>query len=266
MSGAMWAFLRRDYRLARTARLALAWQIVSVACTVPTMYYLGRLLRPPAPVLCASGGDYFAFVSVGVACLGLCSAGMGACAAAVRQEQMGGTLDVLLLSPAPVWALAAGASLWTMLVAAGQTGLYLVFAAIAFHLDFSRANVAGAAAALVLTMGVCAALGVLSASLVLLLRRPDVLTSLVTSASVLLAGVFYPTRVLPSALQRAAELLPLTHALRALRLALLRGDGVAALGTELRALLLFVLVLSPVALVAGRVALAEARRSGIPAG
>jgi len=72
------AFLKRDYLLASYSRLAFAWQVFTVVLVAPTLYYLGRLIRPAAsPHLVPYGGDYFAFVILGVALFGLLAAVMG---------------------------------------------------------------------------------------------------------------------------------------------------------------------------------------------
>lgn len=258
-----WAFLRRDYLLARLSRLQFAWQAMTVVFATPTMYYLGRLIGPAgSPALSRFGGDYFAFVVVGVAFLGFLLTTMGACAAAIRNEQVGGTLDVLLGMPAPLPVLALGLSLWTTLVAAGQAALYLSFAAWLFRLDFSHANLLSCAVLLALSVAAVAALGILSAAFVVATRHWDPLTGVLASASALLGGVFYPIDVLPRDLQAIAWCLPVTPALRGIRLALLRGDGLAALRGEVLALAAFAAIVAPVALLAFRWALHEARRSG----
>jgi len=263
MSAPVLALFRRDYLLASTSRLALAWQIMAVGFAVPTLYYLGRLIYPAAiPSLRAAGGDYFTFVVLGVSTATFFSAMMGACAAAVRNEQMGGTIETLLVMPASLPVMALGSSLWTLLIAAGQALFYFVLASAVFPMHLAHANLAGIAAVAAATIATFVPLGMLSAAFVLLFRRPDVLTGTLASVSVLLAGVFYPSTVLPPALQRAAEFVPLTHALRAFRLAAIRGDGPAALQGDLSALLVFAAVLLPVALLACRAALHEVRRSG----
>lgn len=259
----LYAFLRRDYQLARSSRLALVWNVLTILFATPTMYYLGRLIQPSASRhLVQFGGDYFAFVVIGVALSGLFSTIMGSWAAAMRNEQMGGTLEALLVMPASIPRLAAGASLWTILIAAGQTLLYLLLGGVVFRVNFSHVNALATAAILAVTMIVFAELGVLAAAYVLFFRSPDLLSGTMTGASVLLAGVFYPTSVLPPALQRLAEWIPLTHVLRALRLTLLKGYGVEAVWRQGLILMLFALALLVPAILGFSVALREARRSG----
>ena len=260
----LWAFVRRDYRLASASRLTLAWQLATVLFAAPTMYYLGRLIQPvSSPDLQPYGGDYFAFVIVGLAFSGFFSAMMHAWATGIRNEHLGGTLDAVLVSPVSLLTVAMGASLWGTLVAAVQTLVYLLVGRAMFHLSFGHVNPASLVVAALITMVVFASLGMISAALILLLRSGDALTGVLAGMSMLLAGVFYPTTVLSPALQRVAQWVPLTHALQALRLALLTGAGISALWEEIVTLVLFAFLLAPLAVFVLHAALNAARRSGI---
>ncbi len=259
----LWAYLKRDYLLASASRLAFIWQVASVVFAAPTLYFLGRLIQPGAsPHLAAFGGDYFAFVILGVAMLGFLSAGMGATAAAVRHEQLVGTLETVLTTPTPLPTLGMGASLWAVLTAAGQAVLYLLLGVRVFGMDVTGANLMSVLLLVVLASAAYASLGIFSAAFVLFFKYPDPLTTVFSAVSAFLAGVFYPTTVLPPALQQIAQLLPLTHAVRGLRLAVLQGYGPSALWREVLFLTLFIAVAIPLAVVAFKVALVQAKRSG----
>ena len=263
MANQLWAFVRRDYLLASASRLTFAWQLATILLAAPTMYYLGRLMQPvSSPELQPYGGDYFAFVIVGIAFSGFFSAMMSAWATGIRNEHLGGTLDAVLVSPVSLLTVAMGASVWGTFVAAVQMGVYLLVGRAVFHLSFGHLNMAGAIATMVVTMVVFASLGTLSAALILLLRSGDLLTAMLAGVSVLVAGVFYPTTVLSPALQRLGQWVPLTHALQALRLAILAGAGIGALSEEITTLLLFALVLAPVAVLVLHAAVSAARRLG----
>lgn len=262
-----WAFLRRDYLLAGTSRLSLTWQVASIFFATPILFYLGRLIQPATSAhLTPFGGDYFAFVIVGVAVFGVLTTGMAAPAAALRHEQMIGTLDALMATPTAPHTLALGASLWNVLVAALQGLVYVVVGVLIFGLEVRTAGLAGAAVVLALALVTFAALGIVSAAFVVVLRHADPLSGLFAAASALLGGVFYPTSVLPLPLQRLAELVPLTHALRAMRLALLQGQGLTALWGEVAILLLFLSILTPLAVLAMWWAVQQAKISGTLSG
>jgi ABC-2 type transport system permease protein len=259
------AFLRRDWRLARTSSFGLAWQTATIICATPTIYYLGRLVRP-GPPLAPYGSGYFGFAIVGIAFSGLLACTMGTCAAALRQEQVGGTLDVLLRMPAPMPVLAIGAALWPMLLGLAQALLYVSLGAVLFHLSFAGANLLGAATMIGLAVMVWAALGLVSVAFVLLFRRAEPLTAAMAGVGVMLGGVFYPVDILPPRAQIVARLLPLTHALTGLRLAMLRGVGVAGLVSPILALSVWCAAAVPLGLLVLRWALHEAKSAGTVSG
>ncbi len=62
----------------------------------------------------------------------------------------------------------------------------------------------------------------------------------------LLGGIIYPVSVLPPALQLVARAIPVTYSLEAMRAALLSGASIADVWPDVRAFLLFALVLLPV--------------------
>jgi ABC-2 type transport system permease protein len=93
-------------------------------------------------------------------------------------------------------------------------------------------------------------------------RRANPVAVVLGTLSVFLSGVLYPTTVLPSWLQGAGKLLPLTHALAVLRGALLRGSSPAELGGSLQALAIFAVVLSGLGLGLFVVAFRRARVDG----
>lgn len=259
----LWAFLKRDYLLAGASRLTFAWQLATILFAAPTMYYLGRLIQPvSSPDLQPYGGDYFAFVIVGIAFSGFFSAMMSAWATGIRNEHLGGTLDAVLVSPVSLLTVAMGASLWGTFVAAIQTVVYLLVGRAVFHLSFGSASAAGVIVVVLATMVVFASLGMISAALILLLRSGDALTAVLAGVSLLVAGIFYPTTVLSPALQRVAQWVPLTHSLQAIRLALLTGAGVGRLWEEIVTLVLFAFLLSPVAVIALYTAVGMAKRLG----
>jgi ABC-2 type transport system permease protein len=257
------AFVRRDWTAARSSTFSLAWQGMTILFATPTLYYIGRLVRPGTPSLAPYGGDYFTFAILGIAFSSFLASVMGSCAAAVRQEQLGGTLDTLLTMPASLATLALGASLWPLLLMAVQSLLYLGVGMALFHINFAHANVAGTVVIVALMTTVTGAFGVLAAAFVLLFRRADPLTGVVAGVGAVLAGVFYPVDILPPRARALSELVPLTPALHGLRLAVMRGAGFDVLEPSILVLLGWCLLAVPLAVVVAKAALYEARRSGV---
>jgi ABC-2 type transport system permease protein len=119
-----------------------------------------------------------------------------------------------------------------------------------------------ALAVIALTTLVFVSMGVLSASFTMVWKRGDPLGPLLSVTFFLLGGVVYPTKVLPGWLESVAALLPITHAIRAVRAILLQGSSLAEVATELWILVGFAATLLPLSLFAFSAAVQKAKRDG----
>lgn len=257
------AFLRRDWLTETSYRLSFVLQIAGILVNVFTFYFVARLFgAAAAPFLAPYGGDYFAFVLIGLAFSGYFSLGLTSFGSAIRQAQMSGTLEAMLMTPTGTAAIVLGSSLWEYAIMSVRVLLYLAIGAVLGNIDLSHVNLGAGLIVLVLAILVFSALGVLASSVILIAKRGDPVTWLANMLFVFLGGVYYPTTILPGLLQPLAELIPMTPALRALRLALLQGASVQTIAPDLLVLLLFAIVLIPLCLVAFQYAIALAKREG----
>jgi ABC-2 type transport system permease protein len=138
---------------------------------------------------------------------------------------------------------------------------YIVAGAL-LGVDFSVANIPAAILALALTLVSYSGLGVLAAALVILIKRGNPLGWLIRGGSIVLGGVFYPTDVLPQALQVVAQALPVTHSLDVLRRTVLLGEGLDQVAGGLLALVLLSAIYIPLGLLAFAGAVRIARTDG----
>jgi len=115
---------------------------------------------------------------------------------------------------------------------------------------------------MILTILAFSGIGLLSAAFITVLKQGSPISWVIGTASGLLGGVFYPVTVLPSWLQSYAYLLPITHALEAIRKVLLKGATFSAIYNEILALSIFVMLLFPLGLFAFSYGLKLARKEG----
>jgi ABC-2 type transport system permease protein len=102
----------------------------------------------------------------------------------------------------------------------------------------------------------------MAAAFVMYFKKGDVLVTLISSASALLGGVFFPSNALPAMIQPFSRLLPISYTTDGVRRALLAGETVGSLLPEIQILLVFAAVLLPAGLLVFRLALRGARRDG----
>ncbi len=261
--GRILAFLRRDIRIQVSYRLATLLQLLGILISVAAFYFVARLLGPAAsPYLAEYGGDYFAFVLIGIAFGGYQAVGLYAFSEAIRSGQMQGTLEAILVTPTRLETFLGTSALWSFLLASAQVVLYLGVGVILFGAPLGPANIGTALLVLLLSLLAFSGLGILSAAFILVTKRGDPVNFVLGGLSTLLSGVYYPVGVLPPWLRSVSFLLPMTHALRAMRLALLQGAGPSQVGTELAWLALFAALALPAGVLAFRQALRRARSEG----
>jgi ABC-2 type transport system permease protein len=85
---------------------------------------------------------------------------------------------------------------------------------------------------------------------------------MVQGFSYLLGGVYYPVSVLPGWGQALAQVLPITHALEAMRQCLLNGASLADVRGSILGLLIFSAVAGPLSMAAFALALKRVRKEG----
>lgn len=259
----VWAFLVRDYHVETSYRLSFVFTIGGVVVRALVFFFLSEFIEKATGGLLGDyGGDYFSFVIIGIALGGYFSTGLTSFATALRQSQTTGTLEVMILTPTPVSWLIIGSAVWSYVYTTFRVLVYLLVGALFLGLDLSHANYPAALLVLLLSIVSFASLGILAASLIMVVKRGDPVTAVFGSASNLIGGVFYPVAILPPWLQLFAYMLPLTYALQAMRGALLLGSSWQQLAPDMLALLLFCVVLFPLALLVFRYAVDKARAEG----
>jgi ABC-2 type transport system permease protein len=256
------AFVRRDFRLERSYRLAFLTSLGGAFTTLLSAGFLSRLVPSHQASLRPYGGDYFTFVLVGTATLSYFSVALGSFSGSLSQEQQQGTMEALLVSPRdPRLLLVCGAG-WPFLFATVQLVLYLVVGGLLFHARVAAGHLALAGALLFLTIVAFSAVGLAVASVMVLVKRVGLLVGLIAAAFTLLGGVLYPISVLPRPLQLVAQALPMAHGLDGVRLALVEHPDVGAIGRDAAVLAVFAAILLPAALQGFRMALRRGRRTG----
>ena len=262
----MYEFLRRDAKVALSYRLQFFFQIASVLSVSITFFFLSIMMRQVEGgirSLDAYGGRYFGFVLIGIAFSSYLDAALRMLAQAVRQAQMTGTLEAMLATRTPVGAVVAGSAVYTLVFTTARAALFLGFGSLLLEGQQLHWEAwPGAALVLALTIAATLALAVFSAGFIVWFKQGDPVTGAIAGLSWLLSGILYPKEIFPAGVQRLADLLPMTHTLRAMRLALLTGADVAAFSGSVVFLAAFAGVGIPAALVWFRFAVGRARRAG----
>ena len=255
------AFLRRDLRIELSYRANLAFGLIGGFALLMVFYFVGATVGA-APALARHGGDYFAFAVVGVAATGPLHAALVELARRVREAQVSGTLEAVLATPVGPARAIVYSVLYPLGSSCVRMALLLAGGALLFDLPIASRGIPTALVVLAVAFAGYGAMGLLSAAFTVRFQRGDPVAFMLDMVSVLLGGVFYPVEVLPPPLQAASRFLPATHALEALRRALLGGAGLAEVAPSLAALAAFAAVGAPAAWLAFRWAIRRAKDDG----
>jgi len=245
------AFLVRDFTIARTYKFAYALELLGIVFYVAGLYFLSKIVGGVVPHdVELYGADYFSFVLIGVAFSGYITLSLGSFAEAIREAQLEGTLESLLVTPTSLSTIILSAALYPFIFTTFSVIIYFFFGVALFGFRLGNANYLSAVFILILSMVACSGLGLLSAAFVMMFKKGSPLGWIIGSLSTLLSGILYPVSVLPWWLQQLSLLLPLTYSLDGLRHALLENYPLAELLPDIGALALFTMVLLPAGLIA----------------
>jgi ABC-2 type transport system permease protein len=258
-----WVFFRRDAAIALSYRAAFVVQFVGLALLLSVMYYVGKTVGSQSlPALARYGGNFLAFLLIGIALTDCVTLSLVSFASQVREAQTTGTLEATLISPVRLSAILIYSSLWNYFLSAVRFALYVVVGGAAYGLDLSHARILSAAIIFLLTVLCFMGIGVLWAGIVLLIKRGEGVISAVSILTAMLTGVLFPASVLPAWVQKISSLIPLTAALDGMRLALLRGYGLRDLAGTIATLVVFAVVLLTAGILGFNLAVQIGRRTG----
>lgn len=257
------AFLLRDFRQTVSYRFAFVLDILGVFFNAATFYFVAKLFgEATTPHLESYGGNYFPFVLIGIAFSTYQTVGLTSFSQSLRQEQFMGTLESILVAPIRISTFLTGSALWDFTYATFEVAFYFVVAFVAFGLTLPNANILPAVVSLFLTLTTFMGLGILAAAFILLFKRGNPVTWAIATASELLGGVYFPTKILPDWMKSISEWIPMTHALESLRATLLRNAGFQEVGANLAFLGIFTLVIWAIGIFAFQLALKKTQDDG----
>lgn len=256
------SFVKKDFIETTNYKFAFLMQFGSIFISLAIFFFLDKTLgKIVLKELERYGGDFFSFILIGLAFTNYYSLGLTSFSSNLRNAQLKGTLEALLVTPTPLPLIVFGSSIWAFLFATVKVVLFLLIGSFFFKADLAN-NYLGACLVLVLTIIVFCSIGILSASFIMIFKRGDPIYWIFGTASNLIAGIYFPVSVLPEFLRKFSVLLPITHSLEAMRLLLLKDYSLGAVWPQVRALILFMIVLLPISMLFFKFAVTIAKQEG----
>lgn len=257
------AFVWRDFISETSYKFSFVMQLVGIFISTLTFFFISKLLGDVGVrYLKPYGGNYFSFVLIGVAFYSYLGVSMRSLSESIREGQMLGTLEALLVTQTEIPTIIISSSLYSFVWASFRVGVYLLLGVFVFGVSMNNANLVGALLILILTIISFSSLGIISASFIMILKRGDPISWIFTNISGLLGGLYYPISILPNWLQKFSYLLPVTYSLEGMRLALLKGCSLGELMPNIVALVIFSIIMLPLSILIFGYAVRKAKIDG----
>ena len=184
------AFVLLRYRLQRTFRFSLLWELVGTAATFTATYYFSQLVRGDNIAgLERYAGNYLGFAMVGYVLstfLALSISQMGAWFSAAQNN---GTLEAIAGTGVGLFESACYASIYPLLKNTIRIVVYLSFAALIADVALTTSAWLSLLGIVCATVIAFSSLGLFGACFVVLFRRPNPLVGPLAGASLILSGV-----------------------------------------------------------------------------
>lgn len=257
------AFLKKDFLMESSYRMSFFFNFFGILVSILSYYFINKLFGSKmVPHLAAFGVDYFSYVLLSSAFFGYVGVGLGSFSERIRTEQQQGTLEAVLLTPTRVSTILFSLVLWNLILATIDLLVYVALAVFLFKISFANINVVSAVVIFILTVASFSGLGIISASFIMVFKRGNPFGWVLGSLEGLIGGVYFPITVLPGWLQFLAKFFPITHAIRAIQLAVYQGYPLTSLWQEAGLLFIFSVALLPLAIVSFKFSLRKARKAG----
>jgi ABC-2 type transport system permease protein len=257
------AFMRRDLLVAWSYRAAFVTDWFAMISQVIVFFFVGQIVQPAAiPSFGGTQATYMEFVAVGITVSAFMAVGLGRVFSAIRQEQMQGTLETLLLTPTALTTIQIGSVVYDLAYVPIRTSIFLGLTSLIFGTTYDWSGLVPTTLVLIAFIPFVWGLGVLSAAWTLTFKRGTGVVGVLTSALTIGSGAYFPIDVFPEWAQAILRFSPVTIALNAAREALLGGRGVLDLLPSILVLLPAAAISMTVGIVAFRLALERERRRG----
>ena len=238
------AFVRRDVLVAWSYRLAFFSDWINLALQVALFYLVGVIVDERK--LPSYGGEqttYMEFVTLGITLGAFVALALARVAMGIRQEQLTGTLESLMMTPTAPGTIQVGTVAYDLIYIPVRTALFVLIIALGFGLDYKLNGILPATAVLLAFIPFVWGIGIATAAAILTLRGGGGAAAIALTVLTIGSAAYYPIEVFPGWTQQLVEWNPMTIAAEGLREALLAGTTWGEVGRRIA-------VLAPASIVA----------------
>lgn len=219
------AFVRRDFLVAWSYRASFVTDWVGLLVQAFLFTFIGKLIdQNQLPTYNGTQTTYVEFVAIGISLSVFVQIGLTSMSAGLRQEQLIGTLESLLMTPTATTTIQLGAVMYQLIYVPIRTAVFLVLMAVFAGADFVATGLLPAAILLVAFIPFIWGLGVASAAAVLTFRRGAGGIAFGVGLMTIASGAYFPLELLPHWIETLANLNPMAIAIEGMRDGLIGGS------------------------------------------
>jgi ABC-2 type transport system permease protein len=251
------AVVKKDAITALRYRNGFVLSSLAQVAQLATFYYLARAVGPQFR---PEGMPYFLFLLIGTGFYTFLLSGTHSFLQTIQESQQTGTLEVLLTTSTPAAVLVSLGGLSAFCGGLLQMTVY-IGAGIFLFAPSLHVNFAGCLLAFGFSVLSAFAIGLFAAGMQISMHKGSAVLWVLGSGAWLMSGTLFPVAALPKPAQVVSSLIPFTHSLAAMRLAVL-GGSFAAMAHEVEILAIFALFLVPAGVLFFSRMVMQARQNG----
>jgi ABC-2 type transport system permease protein len=257
------AFLQKDWRVAISYKLQFFSSILGVLISTMLFYFFSNFIgQNLSQSLEQYGGNYFAFVLVGIALADYLVVSTESFSGAIRSGQVNGTFEALLVTPTSIMTILINSYIYPFLFTTFRMLVFIILGVCFFGIEFHIHNVWICLFTFSLTLLPFMGMGLLSAAFIILFKQGSPINWVLGVSSTLLGGVLYPVSSLPAWIKPFSLIFPLTYGIEAMRKVLLANASFDDVKNNLFILVFFSIIFLISGIITVKYSLKVARKQG----
>jgi len=218
-------FVKRDYRVISTYKVAFSMMFVSVLLNFFYMILFGSMFKVGIiPDLIPYGGDFISYILIGSIGWGFMWSVMSGTAGSLRMEMEIGTLESILLTPTSIYTMVIAYTVFSAIFGFVSIIVLVIFGYALFGISvFATASIF-TLIFFILSIIMMAGIGMMLGGLTIWIKNIGDMVPLLQSITIFFCPVYFPITVLPyEFLQTIAKFVPFYYSIEGLRLSLIPG-------------------------------------------
>ena len=233
------ALIVREFLIDKSYKSSFIFSQLNIIFTIMLFFFISKLIgQSGTSFVKGSADNYFSFVLIGIASSSIIWAGLQTIPNYIRNEQLTGTLEVVLASSVKSTSIAYAIAINTMIYSFFMFLLYVILGVISFGIKLNI-NFPSLLLILLMTAAYSTGFGLMGGGFILIFKKWNPISWIITNVFRLLGGVYFPIAVLPKWLHKVSDFLPITYSLSAARKSMFYAQSILDMKEELIILLIF---------------------------